>query len=897
MKHNYLFILLALFLTTAVFAQTTVWNPAANAATTGLWTEVDNWTAGLADGDTMKVVFNVADAIECVLDDTITIKQLVQGDGGDGTTIRVVQDGFLSTTAGWSAVAWTDTAVMQVDTGGVVTFGEHLWLGWTATSFGTLILNGGTVNVTQMFGTAFEGGGGKGETYVKSGVLNLNGFDPAKSIPDGSLMDITNGTVMISGNQTAAVEAYVAAGKITAFGGAGEVVVELMDGKTVVTGFDPLAPRDITDETPIKFVGQFDDLPWDGPGTGSPAGEVLPYLFDNDVTTKYLTGMTTSWLDVITTVESVVTSYTITSANDENNRDPKDWAFLGWNEADAKWDTLHSVAENPPWDDFMTPKSWTFTNDMAYSTYRLSIDSVNGGALMQIAEFEITGVVGESIELDVTDWGLVDLTSEFDDIPWDGAGTGSPGGEIPPYLVDNDTLTKVLTGNTDVWIDILTNYESVITGYTLTSANDSPGRDPKDWTLQGWNADSASWDTIHVVVENPSWDTFYLPKTWVFDNEIAYSKYRWDIDSVNGDPLMQMGELELWGVLGDEVQVDITDLRDADFKGQYEDLAWDGPGSGSPDGEALPFLFDNDVTTKFLIGTIDNWIDIATTRSSNITNYTITSANDEPGRDPKDWMLLGLTSSLKWDTIHTVVDNPVWEDFMTPRTWEIENDGWYSTYRIHFTANNGEGLMQIAELELVGWIGDTTSILRPNYPSPPTVVSIVPANFATDVAVDASIVIVFSEAMDKAPTEGAVTTDPAIANATYTWDVFQTILTISGDAYAGETKYVVTVGTGAMDAEGEAMESEATSQFTTVKVVGVEELSEASHGFYPNPAADRIYLMNQEVADIEIYSTVGQLVVKVAQVSSVDVSDLEAGRYLVKITNTETSSVSSLIIE
>ncbi len=896
MKNKYLLILLALFLTSAVFAQTTVWNPAANAATTGLWTEADNWTNGLADGD-FKVVFNVADAIECVLDDTIAIRQLVQGDGGYGSTIRVVQDGFLSTTAGWSSVAWTDTAVMVVETGGVVTFGEHLWLGWTATSFGTIILDGGTVNVMQMFGTAFEGGGGKGETYVNSGVLNLNGFDGAKSIPDGSLMDISNGTLMISGNQTAAVEAYVAAGKITAFGGAGEVVIEVVDGKTVVTGFDPLAPRDITDETPIKFVGSNANEPW--PGAGSPAGEVLPYLFDNDVTTKYLVGDDSTWIDVITTVESVVTSYTITSANDAPDRDPRDWRLMGWNSMDEKWDTIHMVDDNPSWPDFFTPQTWTFTNDMAYTTYRLAIDSINYSPqnLMQIAEFEIFGVVGESIVLDVTDWGLVDLTSEFDDIPWGGAGTGSPGGEIPPYLVDNDTLTKVLTGNTDVWIDILTNHMSVVTAYTITSANDAPGRDPKDWTLQGWNADSASWDTLHVVMDNPSWDDLYTPKTWTFDNDVAYSKYRLDIDSVNGEPLMQISELELWGVLGDEVEVDITDLRDAEFKGQYEDLAWGGAGTGSPEGEALPFLFDNDVSTKFLVGTIDSYIDVLTPRSSNLTSYTITSANDAPERDPKDWMLLGLTSSLKWDTIHTVVDNPSWDDFMTPRTWEIENDGWYSSYRLHITANNGGDLMQIAELELVGWVGDTVTILRPDYPTPPTVVSIDPVNFATDVAVDASIVIEFSEAMAKAATEGALSTDPEIANASYNWDIFQTKLTISGDALAGETKYVVTVGTGAMDAEDEAMESEFTSQFTTVKVVGIEELSELSNGFYPNPATNRIYLMNQELADVEIYTAVGQLVVKLAQVSSVDVSDLQAGRYLVKITNTETSTVSSLIVE
>jgi hypothetical protein len=93
------------------------------------------------------------------------------------------------------------------------------------------------------------------------------------------------------------------------------------------------------------------------------------------------------------------------------------------------------------------------------------------------------------------------------------------------------------------------------------------------------------------------------------------------------------------------------------------------------------------------------------------------------------------------------------------------------------------------------------------------------------------------------------------------------------------------------------LESESTSQFTTVTIVGIEEKSELALGFYPNPAADRIYLMNQEIADIEIYSTVGQLVVKVDQVSSVDVSELQAGRYLVKITSTETSTVNSLIIE
>lgn len=896
MRKIYLLLLAALFLSAPMIAQTTVWNPAANPTGTGLWTEVDNWTNGLADGD-IKVVFNVADAIECVLDDTISINQLVQGDGGYGSTIRIIQDGVLNTTAGWSAVAWTDTAVMVVDTGGVVTFGEHLWLGWNAGSFGTLILNGGTVNVSQMFGTSFEGSGGKGETYVKSGVLNLNGFDAAKSIPDGSMMDITNGTVIMAGGRGTTVETLVAAGKITAFGGVGEVIVEMVDGNTVITGFDPTAPRDITDEMPIKFVGEFDDLPWDGPGTGSPAGEALPFLFDNDYSTKYLSGMTTSWVDVITTVKSTVTSYTITSANDAPERDLRDWRFMGWNEMDGKWDTIHMVDDNPSWSDFATPLTWTFDNDMAYSTYRLSIDSVNGGTLMQVAEFEIFGVVGESIDLDVTDWGLVDLTSEFDDIPWDGVGTGSPGGEIPPYLVDNDTLTKILTGNTDVWIDVLTNHMSVITGYTITSANDSPGRDPKDWTLQGWNADSAMWDTLHVVADNPAWDTFYLPKTWIFDNEMAYSKYRLDIDSVNGEPLMQISELELWGTLGEEVKVDITDLRDDEFKGQYEDLPWDGPGTGSPDGEALPFLFDNDTTTKYLVGIVEGYVDILTPRKSMISSYTITSANDAPDRDLSSWVIQGLNPmTLEWMDIHTVTDQAPWAERATPMTWEFENEGWYSTYRFQIIANNGGGLLQIAELEIFGMIGDTVTILRPDYPSPPTVVSIDPVNFATDVAVDASVMIVFSEAMSASSMAESLAITPEIPNMNLKWSIFGETLTITGDM-EGETTYMILVPEGTLDAQGDALAADFRSQFTTEVVVGIEDKAVGTIGFYPNPASSTIYLTNKSIADVTIFSEVGQIVMVERNVTSLNVESLAPGRYLVKVSNNESVTVSSLIIE
>jgi hypothetical protein len=456
-----------------------------------------------------------------------------------------------------------------------------------------------------------------------------------------------------------------------------------------------------------------------------------------------------------------------------------------------------------------------------------------------------------------------------------------------------------LSGITDTWVDILTNYESVVTGYTLYSANDAPERDPAYWSLLGWNADSARWDTLHVVEQNPVWEDFFTPRSWTFENETAYSKYRLDIDSVNGAPLLQFSELELWGTLGEEVTVDITDLRDAEFKGEYDELGWDGPGSGSPPAEKLPNLFDNDVNTKYLVGIIDGYIDILTPRMSQLSSYTITSANDEPTRDPKDWMLLGLNpATLEWDTIHTVTDNPSWDDFFTPKTWEIENESWYSTYRLHITAVNGADLMQIAELELVGLIGDTVSILRPAYPTPPTVVSIDPADGATDVAVDASIVIEFSESMDKTSVEGALAVEPAVENLALSWDLWQEKLTITGDM-TYSTSYTVTLGTDALDAEGDALENEVTLTFTTGEdpSTGMEEHAIRKIGFYPNPATDMIFLSDQKIADVWIYNPVGQLVAYEKEVSSVNISHLDPGRYIVKISDAGTISVSNLMVK
>jgi methionine-rich copper-binding protein CopC len=91
----------------------------------------------------------------------------------------------------------------------------------------------------------------------------------------------------------------------------------------------------------------------------------------------------------------------------------------------------------------------------------------------------------------------------------------------------------------------------------------------------------------------------------------------------------------------------------------------------------------------------------------------------------------------------------------------------------------------------------------------------VPSDGATGVAVDTSIQLTFSEAMDTASVEGALSFAPAIA-CTFAWSSGDTVLTCDPDSdLAAGTDYDVTVSTSAQDADGTSLEAAASFGFET----------------------------------------------------------------------------------
>ncbi len=86
---------------------------------------------------------------------------------------------------------------------------------------------------------------------------------------------------------------------------------------------------------------------------------------------------------------------------------------------------------------------------------------------------------------------------------------------------------------------------TAITRYALTSANDFPGRDPKNWTLQG-STDGTNWTNLDSRT-NETFPQRFQTKEYKFDNSTAYQHYRLDITANSGEPMIQLAELRLLG--------------------------------------------------------------------------------------------------------------------------------------------------------------------------------------------------------------------------------------------------------------------------------------------------------------------------------------------------------------
>lgn len=126
---------------------------------------------------------------------------------------------------------------------------------------------------------------------------------------------------------------------------------------------------------------------------------------------------------------------------------------------------------------------------------------------------------------------------------------GKPG-EIAAKLIDGDTSTKYCAdkgsgGDAVAWIVYHLQAAKAVTAYSITSANDEQGRDPKNWKLQGSN-DGNTWTDLDTQSDQ-TFSARHETKKYMVYGGASYEYYRLYITDTyeTNNPMIQLAEWTL----------------------------------------------------------------------------------------------------------------------------------------------------------------------------------------------------------------------------------------------------------------------------------------------------------------------------------------------------------------
>lgn len=519
-------------------------------------------------------------------------------------------------------------------------------------------------------------------------------------------------TYVLSGSYDGSTFREISSGAVPSFGPTGTnrffKVVITFDNDTPYLSYRLIFPTTAGNSTCCMQVAEVELLGFLAPtdvtqpgdpivatSNNSPGSEGVANAIDNQPT-KYLNfdRVNTGFTVTPSVGGTLVSGITLTSANDAPDRDPATYRLEGSLDGSAFFEiSSGSVPSFGPTGTNRFYKNFIFfSNPRAYRAYRLIFPTTAGNSTccMQVAEVELLGVVSD-LPQDVTQPGDPIVPTS----------NNSPGSEGVANAIDNQptkylNFDRVNTGFTVSPRAGLT----VVSGLTLTSANDAPDRDPATYTLEGsYNG------TTFVPISSGSVPSFgptgtnrFFKNTILFNNKIPYLQYRLIFPTTAGNSTccMQVAEVELLGVLA---PTDVTVPGDPIV----------ATSNNSPGSEGVANAIDNQPTKYLNFDRVNTGFTVTPRVGDTIViGLTLTSANDAPDRDPATYTLEGSNDGGLFVPISSGAV-PSFGPTGTNRFYKnyiffTDNTKSFKAYRLIFptTAGNSTCCMQIAEVEFLG---------------------------------------------------------------------------------------------------------------------------------------------------------------------------------------------------
>ena len=367
-------------------------------------------------------------------------------------------------------------------------------------------------------------------------------------------------------------------------------------------------------------------------------GEAKEMAFDNTTETKWLTDFTsTGWIQFQfnNNQKYTISKYSISSANDAAERDPRNWSLLGSIDGDS-WVVVDQKT-GIVWSERFQRREFTCSNPGEYSYYRLNITQNNGaGNLTGFSEMELLEFVYIAENPSPAN-NSENVSYHNTVLSWD-----APAGLAnPQYMVYiSDSLELVESGDPSALRSV-----QHTTSYNVESLD--------SFTTFYWRVDvvdgGAAGLTWQFITQQPDIDCLTLAG---------------DIDK---DCIVNMADLELiaaqW-LTGTCQAIPCADLNNSS-KVDMADFAvvssnWSAPASTVVLHEIMA---DNETTLADNFGEYSDWIEIKnlSDTAQNLAGWYLTDDKDDltqwefPGVDiqPKDYLIVFASGK-------DLTDNPLY---------------------------------------------------------------------------------------------------------------------------------------------------------------------------------------------------------------------------------------------
>jgi hypothetical protein len=257
----------------------------------------------------------------------------------------------------------------------------------------------GTLNTSTFRDVQITGGDGRGPVVTPAAPIALlaspgNGAVPLRWEPSFGATSYTIKRATTSGGPYSPVASGITATSYTDTSVTNGTTYYYVVSAANSAGASGNSPEDSTtpDKPPVNVaVG--------GKATASAEGTGPEEAFDQNIWTRWFNQDkgATGWIqyDFGSGLMRPITRYTVASAGDAPERDPRDWEFQGSNDG-STWTTLDTQSAQT----FSTRyemKSYRVAKPAAYRYYRLTISANNGAKGLHVAEFGLFADPGHSV--------------------------------------------------------------------------------------------------------------------------------------------------------------------------------------------------------------------------------------------------------------------------------------------------------------------------------------------------------------------------------------------------------------------------------------------------------------------------------------------------------------------